>query len=221
MSPSMRRAPRLSFLPLLTAGLAAALLSLAPAAGAAESPLDEYQRTGAIDPCNPGLGAGGGAPNDVQQYAPDYLAALEEARRKGCGRGGAGSGSGSGNGGGAVAPGGSGGSTSGPSGAPAGTPYVPKPPAPPKVAPSDPGAAAHLPLAVKSDGGTPAPVIALAILFLLALLGAALAATGRWFGWRLGLMDPVRHAGGEAALRMGSAAGSLADRARAAARRRR
>jgi hypothetical protein len=83
-----------------------------------------------------------------------------------------------------------------------------------------PGATGHLPLAARSDGGTPAPVIALAILFLLALVGAGVAAAGRWFGWRLGVMDPVRHAGGEAALRMGSAAGSLADRLRRAFPRR-
>jgi hypothetical protein len=67
---------------------------------------------------------------------------------------------------------------------------------------------------VKADGGTPAPVIALAIMVLLGLAGAALLALSRRLGWSLPLLDPVRHAGGEAALRMGSAAGSLADWAR-------
>jgi hypothetical protein len=212
----MRRARLSSILALATAAF---LLTLA-AAASAESPLDQYQRTGKIDPCTPGLYGGGGAPNDVAQYAPDYLQALDDAKRQGCHQGGGASGS-SGSGGPVAGPG-SGSSIGGPPGAPAGTPYVPKPPAPPKaVSPTPPRAfGGHLPLAVKADGGTPAPVIALAIMVLLGLAGAALLALSRRLGWSLPLLDPVRHAGGEAALRMGSAAGSLADWARELPRRR-
>src|SRR5204863_37540 len=53
-----------------------------------QSPLDQYQSSGTIDPCNPGIYSTGAAPNDVQQYAPDYLQALQDARNKGCRRGG-------------------------------------------------------------------------------------------------------------------------------------
>ena len=75
MRPSMRRA-RLSSVPaLLTAAILAALA--APAL-AEQSPLDQYQSSGTIDPCNPGIYSTGAAPNDVQQYAPDYLQALQE-----------------------------------------------------------------------------------------------------------------------------------------------
>jgi hypothetical protein len=201
----------------LSAALAVALLAaLAPAASAAESPLDQYQRTGKIDPCNPGLGGGGGTPNDVAQYAPDYIQALNDAKAKGCNHGGGGGGGATG-----VAAIAGGGPTGGPPGAAPGTPYVPKPPAPPKTGPGavHPAIGGHLPLAVKTDGATPAPVIALAVMLLLALLGGALAAVGRQLGWSLGVLDPVRHAGGEAAMRMGSAAGSLTDWARDRARR--
>jgi hypothetical protein len=186
MQPSMRRPPLPSRPVLLAAVALAAPLALSSAASGAESPLDQYQRTGTIDPCNPGVYSGGQAPNDVQQYAPDYLQALQDARRKGCARGGGGGGTTTA----AAAPTTvSGPPPSGPSGTAPGTAYVPKPPAPPKVVPD--GAkrlpiTAHLPLAAKSDGGTPAPIIALAIMLLIALAGGALAAAGRYFGWRAG-----------------------------------
>jgi hypothetical protein len=209
----MRRARLPSILALATAAF---ILTLA-AAASADSALDQYQRTGKIDPCTPGLYGGGGAPNDVAQYAPDYLQALDDAKRQGCHRGG-----GSSSSAGPVAVPASGGSKGRPPGGAAGTPYVPKPPVPPKSAsPAPPQAVGgHLPLAVKSDGATPAPVIALAIMVLLGLAGGALLALSRRLGWSLPLLDPVRHAGGEAALRMGSAAGSLADWARERPRRR-
>jgi hypothetical protein len=211
----MRRPRFPSTLALLAALAVALLAALAPAASA-DSPLDQYQRTGKIDPCTPGLGGGGGTPNDVAQYAPDYLQALNDARAKGCTHGSAG---GSGATGVATAAGGTTGGA--PPGAAPGTPYVAKPPAPPKTGPGavQSPIGGHLPLAVKTDGGTPAPVIALAVMLLLALLGGALAAVGRQLGWSLGVLDPVRHAGGEAAMRMGSAAGSLTDWARDRAHR--
>ena len=110
---------------------------------------------------------------------------------------------------------GSGAPPSGPTGAAPGTAYVAKPPAP--VQPPHTSAtksspvAGHLPLAARSDGGTPAPIIALAIMLLVALVGALLAAAARYLGWGGGLLDPVRHAGGEAALRLGSATGWIGD----------
>jgi hypothetical protein len=161
---------------------------LAPTASASESPLDQYQRTGTINPCNPGIYSGGAAPNDVQQYAPDYLQALQDARRKGCASGGGGGGGGTSTAA-AASTVSSGPPPSGPSGTAPGTAYVPKPPAPPKVSPS--GAkrlpvTAHLPLAAKSDGGTPAPIVALAIMLLIALAAGAAAAARRLFGWRMG-----------------------------------
>jgi hypothetical protein len=212
MRISMRRPPLPSVPVLLAAVALAAWLALTPVAYGAESPLDEYQRTGTISPCNPGIYEGGAAPNDVQQYAPDYLQALQDARRKGCARGGDGGNAGTA----AVPP--SGPPPSGPSGAAPGTAYVPKPPAPPKATTSGkrPSIAEHLPLAARADGGTPVPILALAIMLLLVALGGVLAAVGRYLGWGSGLLDPVRHAGGEAALR----AGSLADRLRDLTRRR-
>jgi hypothetical protein len=203
----------------LATALAIALLLALAAVARAESPLDQYQRTGKIDPCNPGLYSGGGTPNDVAQYAPDYLQALQDAKRQGCHHGGGGSGGGSATT--AAAPAARGGGP--PPGAATGTPYVPRPPVPPRsTAPAGRPAVVggHLPLAVRSDGGTPAPVIALAIMLLLALAILGLSALARRMGWGLGALDPVRHAGGEAALRMGTAAGSLADRLRELTRRR-
>ena len=216
----MRRA-WLSSLPALL--IAAILAALAAPALAEQSPLDQYQSSGTIDPCNPGIYSTGVAPNDVQQYAPDYLQALQDARSKGCHRGGGGGGVSTTPAAAAPSAGTSGPSAGGPAGVPAGTPYVPKPPAPPKaVAAVQSGTAlgAQLPLAAKSDGGTPAPIVALAVMFLLALVGGAVAGLARHLGWTGGVLDPVRHAGGEAALRMGSAAGSLADRLRDLTRRR-
>ncbi|TML29672.1 MAG: hypothetical protein E6G30_03715 [Actinobacteria bacterium] len=207
----MRRA-RLSSLPaLLTAAILAALA--APAL-AEQSPLDQYQSSGTIDPCNPGIYSTGAAPNDVQQYAPDYLQALQDARNKGCRRGGGAGGVSTTPAAAAPSAGGSGPSAGAPASVPAGTPYVPKPPVPPKaVAAVQSGTALgpQLPLAAKSDGGTPAPIVALAVMFLLALVGGALAGVARHLGWTGGMLDPVRHAGGEAALRMGSAADRLRD----------
>jgi hypothetical protein len=159
---------------LLAALLAAAAcaLALAPAAGA-ESALDQYQRTGQINPCT--ASSSGGIPNDVEQYAPDFLEALRDAQRQGCSRGGV--------------------SQTQPTDTDAGVPvsdngsalppgstYVPKPPHPPRVFRDD-KVVRHLPLASTEDVETPVPVIALAVLALLALLAGVLVATWRYMGW--------------------------------------
>lgn len=217
MRPSMRSARICPSLARATALAILVWLAVAAVAFAEPSPLDQYQQTGRIDPCNPGLyGAGGGAPNDVAQYAPDYLQALQDAKRAGCHHGGgSGGGGGSSSSAAGAAPSTGGGA---PPGAAAGTPYVPKPPAPPKVVPTSTArqsiVGGHLPLAAKTDGGTPAPIVALGVMLLVALAALAFSALARRLGWTVGVPEPIRHAGGEAALRMGSFAGSLADWAR-------
>jgi hypothetical protein len=189
--------------------LVAGLLALAPAAGA-QTALEEYQRTGQINPCT--ATAPGGIPNDVEQYAPDFLEALRDAQRRGCNRG--------------VsetrptrrddtgAPVASDGSA-----LPPGSTYVPKPPAPPRPFRDD-REVRHLPLAAAGDGvATPAPVIALAVMLLLAVAGGALAATWRYLGWGLERLDPLRHGFAEAAHRVGGGLAALSERLRRLGRR--
>jgi hypothetical protein len=187
----------------------AGLLALAPAAGA-ETPLEQYQRTGKIDPCTASGGAGS-IPNDVAQYAPDFLDAYNAAQRQGCNRGGVSQ----------TKP------TETHSGVPVasngqslppGSTYVPKPPAPPKLF-REGKVVRHLPLAVGADATTPAPILALAAMLLLALVGGALAATWRYMGWGLDRFDPLRHAAAEARLRIGGGLSGLADRLRLPGRR--
>jgi hypothetical protein len=49
---------------------------------------------------------------------------------------------------------------------------------------------------------TPAPVIVLAVMALLALVGGALVGTSRYMGWGRDRSGPVRHAFGELGLRL-------------------
>jgi hypothetical protein len=182
----MRRAPRLT---LLLAALAGLLLT-APSAWA-DSAIEQYQRNGQIDPCT--ATSPGSIPNDVAQYAPDFLQALKDAQRRGCNRGGVSqtkpTSTQSG------VPVGSGGPL------PPGSTFVPKPPAPPKIYRDD-KVVTHFPLASGADVNTPAPVIILAIMVLIALAGGALAAVWRYTGWGLDRFDGVRHAFGEAGFRV-------------------
>lgn len=186
------------------------LLALAPAAWA-ETALEQYQRTGKINPCT-ASGGPGSVPNDVAQYAPDFLDAYNAAQRQGCNRGGV--------------------SQTKPTDTKAGVPvgskgqlppgstYVPKPPAPPKLFRAGAGKVVpHLPLSAAADTTTPAPILALAAMLLLALVGGAVAATWRYMGWGLDRLDPVRHAGSEARLRMAGGLSALADRLRLPGRR--
>jgi hypothetical protein len=182
-----------------------------PAAAAAESPLEQYQRTGRIDPCS-ASGGPGQIPSDVEQYAPDFLAALQEAQRRGCDRGG-------GSAAGSTTP-----TDTDDQGAPVasdGTPlppgstYVAKPPAPPRLHAVDQQARSrHLPLAASGEAKTPAPVIALALFALLGLAGGGVAAAGRYMGWGLDWLDPVRHAFSESGHRIGGGIASALDWAR-------
>jgi hypothetical protein len=190
MGRPMRRPPRPTLL--LAAGAALACLFAASPSALADSALDQYQRSGRIDPCT--ASSGGGIPNDVEQYAPDFLEALKDAQRRGCDRG-------------VVSqtkptettkngvPVASGGTL------PPGSTYVPKPPAPPKTFRDD-KVVRHLPLASGREVTTPAPVIVLAVLALLALVGGALVGTSRYMGWGLERFGAVRHAFGELGLRL-------------------
>jgi hypothetical protein len=207
LRPSMRPLP-VSHLLVVLAAVTACALALVPAAGA-QTALEQYQRTGRINPCT--ASSPGGIPNDVEQYAPDFLEALRDAQRQGCSRGGV--------------------SQTQPtetdegvpvasdgSALPPGSTYVPKPPQPPKVF-RDAKTVRHLPLASTRDVSTPVPVIALAVMLLLALMGAAMIGTWRYMGWGVDRLNPVRHAFAEAGMRLGGAFSALADRLRRLGRR--
>jgi hypothetical protein len=189
MGRPMRRTPRPTLL--IAAGAALGCLLAAPASALAQSALEQYQRTGRIDPCT--ASTGGGIPNDVEQYAPDYLQALKDAQRRGCDRGVSQTKPTETENGVPVAS--SGGTL------PPGTTYVPKPPAPPKTFRDD-KVVKHLPLASGRDVTTPVPVIVLAVMALLALVGGALVGTSRYMGWGLERFGSVRHAFGELGFRL-------------------
>jgi len=190
MGRPMRRPPRPTLL--MAAGAALACLLAAPPSALADSALEQYQRSGRIDPCT--ASTGGGIPNDVEQYAPDYLQALKDAQRRGCNRGVSETKPTDTENGVPVASGGT---------LPPGSTYVPKPPAPPKTF-SDDKVVKHLPLASGRDVTTPAPVIVLAVMALLALIGGALVGTSRYMGWGLERFGRIRHAFGELGLRLRS-----------------
>jgi hypothetical protein len=200
MARSMPRPSAPAFVALL-----AALFSLALAAPAsAESALEQYQRTGRIDPCNrEGIA---GVPNDVEQYAPDFLEALRDAQRRGCDAGAS-----------PTEP-----TQTDDTGAPVvagaqippGSRYVPKPPAPPRPPYRGGEATTPLPLATSTDMRTPAPILALAIMAALALAGTGALAVWRLMGWGGEWASPLRHGFGELGLRMGAAGAATADWAR-------
>jgi hypothetical protein len=208
----MRRASILAPLGSIAACAALALT----AAPAAASPLDEYQQTGHISPCKYSAGQlQGSVPNDVAQYAPEYLSQLQAAARdraRGCGAGTAPGASGGGaskaavGGVAAVVGGGGGGSGRAP-----GPPHA--------VAAKRIGPALNLPRTVSPAatgvGTTPGPVLALAILAALALLAAVLALATRALGFGAGWTSPGRHALREAGMRIGAAITGVADWARA------
>jgi hypothetical protein len=190
MRRPMRRPPSPTLL-LAAGAVAASLLATAPSALAGTA-IEEYQRTGQINPCT--ASDPGGIPNDVEQYAPDFLEALKDAQRRGCNRGVSETKPTETKSGVPVASGGA---------LPPGSTYVPKPPAPPKPFRDD-KVVKHLPLASGADVNTPAPVIVLAVMALLALAGGAVAGTWRYMGWGLDRLGPIRHAFAEAGFRLRS-----------------
>jgi hypothetical protein len=190
----------------------AACACLALPAGAAASPLDEYQQTGHITPCNYNAGQlQGDVPNDVAQYAPEFLSQLQAAARdraRGCGGGGSSSTGGDNQtaAGVGIAAGGGDGSN--------------KPPGPPKTAPIKAiGPALSIPRDVTPTssgvGTTPGPVLALAILAGLALLTVLVTVGARRLGVGAGWTAPGRHALREVGMRAGAAITGIADWARA------
>jgi hypothetical protein len=206
--------------------VAAATLAVVPVAGADfQSVYQDYQADGQIDECRHSAGSLDDArrqvPNDIEQYAPDFPAAVEVAQRNRgrCSGGGRGSGSGGGDRAGvsinaAGTPGGPGGPAS------ADGVLVPRPPVPPRArleAPATPtsgGQQAAASVDPLGSGSTPAPILFLAALTVLILAGLALATLGRFLGWGDGPLAPVRHGLSEAAMKVGAAAGGVLDRLR-------
>jgi hypothetical protein len=210
-------APRIRTLAALCATLG--LMLAAPAQGAFNSVLQELIRQGFVNPCAHSESelrqALGQIPNDLAQYAPDIKgrlqAALAAKARGQC----------AGGGGGQIAP------VAPPTVTPGGTP-PPAPPTPTKKvvvkAPPEPPATpiqrvVTPPTAVEivptsSEAGVPAPLIALAMAFLLLAMAAALAGASRVLGWGLEWGAPVRHAFAEAGDRLATAWEDLGDRLR-------
>jgi hypothetical protein len=208
---------RLRLVPAVLATLSL-LLALAPAARANDfqTIFRDYRDDGAITPCKYSDGdlknAQGQIPNDIEQYAPDFPAALDDAlqasARGDCAKKKPKP---------QAAP-----ATSAPpaqtppaasppgaapaAGQPAASAPPPTPPAVPQVTPAEQAAAqqvAHAAARRTSDASTPAPLIFLAILAGLALLAGALVGVGRLRGWDFARLAPARHALAEAGYRTG------------------
>jgi hypothetical protein len=203
----MTRRPRL-----IPAFLAAVLLLLVLAASASANAFTkifaDYRADGVVTPCRFSDGdlkdAQGQIPNDIEQYAPDFPAALDEAlqaRARGdCAKKSKGTAAPA-----PVAPGTT--PPSGGAGAPAGkagTSAAPGPPGLPAAASNSTDAQVDRAAARRaSDAGAPAPLIVLAVLGGLLLIAALVAAVARWRGWELARLAPARHALAEAGYRTG------------------
>ena len=196
--------------------LAAALLALAASPALAKGGFDDvfkdYSGDGRIDPCKHSAAelqkARGDIPPDIEQYAPDFPEALDqaiEARAKGrCSKQAAQTTTPTTNAAPAApaAPGGGGGSSPAPAPAAAANPG--EPPAPtaasvPAGAPKDDA----IEKAASSGGGSdvPAPLIALGVLAALAALCGLAYALARWRAWEPDWALRARHAGAEASWR--------------------
>lgn len=200
--------------------LALTLLAAAPAAASADAltrVFGDYRADGRIDPCSHSAGAlqeaRGNIPNDIEQYAPDFPAALDsaiEARAAGaCDRPARDTGTAPA----AAAPPPPSGGTRAPA-APAPSAPPGSPPAPAPAARPAPGAAVRaLPAADATRLRTgaedaPAPVILLAAILGPLLLVAALLGLLRWLAWEPRWLRSTQHAVTEAGWR---ASGAWAD----------
>ena len=196
----------------MLAALAGALV--APAGAHADAFSDvfaDYQKDGSIDPCAHSQAdlraAKGKIPNDIEQYAPDFPQALDEAAedraRSACPTAATG----------AKAPATATTAADPAQQAPATTTAAAAPGA---TVPSPPGSAQPAPIA--ADGAIvnaaartaergasepPAPLIALAALGALVLLGLLLWGIGRFFAWDPAWLAGARHAVQEAGWRAG------------------
>ena len=203
------------FLPPLVA-IAALALPAGASANAFQDLFREYQRTGTINGCKHTAKqltqAKRQVPNDIEQYAPDFPAALDAAaaqRATGACKKSAKKQ--------AVAP------VPVPGGATPAAPAQPGTAAPKAATPSGSGtgtpqpAAADQPAAAAADSAipgavqaastdegaddTPAPLILLAILGALLLLAAAIWSASRWWAWEPAWLSRYKHAGAEAGWR--------------------
>jgi hypothetical protein len=189
------------------AALALALGATAPAAHADSfsTLFADYQKDGKIDVCayseSQLTKAKGQVPNDIEAYAPDFPKALDAALERraggGCAKGAQ------------PAPA----ATTTAAAAPAATTPAPTPPAAPGQAPApapdaqpsaaiaDQAIAKSAASTTTSDAGTPAPVIVLAILGALLVLGGLAYGLARWFAWDPAWARAGRHAVAEAGWR--------------------
>jgi hypothetical protein len=198
-----------------------ALLALAPAAqaNAFKDIFGAYKKTGRVEACTWSAAQLADAkrqvPNDIEQYAPDFPNALDDAIQRraagGCSKSAAAPA--------ATAPA-AGGAPPGPTattGVPPGTtPAAPassaQPPQPTPASNPSPAIGDKAILAASktrsSDAGVPAPLVALAIIGALMALAALLYALARWWAWEPPWLVRARHAGAEASWR---ASGSWAE----------
>jgi hypothetical protein len=200
-----------------------ALLVVAPVAhaNAFKDIFGAYKKTGKVDGCTYSAqqlaDAKRQVPNDIEQYAPDFPNALDDAiqhRASGaCANAAATAGTTSP----APAPTTPGSGPTATTGVPPGT--TPGAPAPtgqtPQPAPTSnpaPAVADNAVLAASkrrnSDAGVPAPLVALAVIGALMALAALLYALARWWAWEPRWLVRARHAGAEAGWR---ASGSWAE----------
>jgi hypothetical protein len=197
-----------------------ALLAVAPAAqaNAFKDIFGAYKKRGQVDACawtaKQLADARQQVPNDIDQYAPDFPQALDDAiarRAAGaCVKQAATTSTAA-----ATPPTASGptATTGVPPGstppAPAASQQAPQPAATSKPAPA---VADDAVLAASksrsSDAGIPAPLVALAVIAVLMMLAALLYGLARWWAWEPGWLVRARHAGAEAGWR---ASGSWAE----------
>jgi hypothetical protein len=199
-----------------------ALLAVAPAAqaNAFKDIFGAYQQRGQVDPCTWSAkqlsDAKRQVPNDIDQYAPDFPQALDDAIAKraagACAKQAAATTTA------AAAPPTPSGSTPGPTattGVPPGTAPATGGQQAPQPAPTSKPAPAIADDAVlaasksrSSDAGVPAPLVALAVIAVLMMLAALLYGLARWWAWEPDWLVRARHAGAEASWR---ASGSWAE----------
>jgi hypothetical protein len=197
-----------------------ALLAIAPAAqaNAFKDIFGAYKKSGQVDACKWSArqlaDAKDQVPNDIEQYAPDFPNALNDAIQKraagGCAK--------------SAAPAPATTSTPGAppaqptatTGVPPGTtpaaPASSQAPQPTPTSNPSPAIADKAVLAASksrsSDAGVPAPLVALAVIGGLLALAALLYLVARWWAWEPDWLVRARHAGAEASWR---ASGSWAE----------
>jgi cobalamin biosynthesis Mg chelatase CobN len=198
-----------------------AVLTAAPSAyaDAFKDIYRSYRTSGTVDGCRWSAkqlaDAKGQVPNDIQQYAPDFPAALSNAIQRRASGGCAGSAaakpsaaaapasSSAGSGGAAAAP-----TSAAPTASPgaAATAAAGQAPQPAATAKPAPAVVDNAVLAAartrSSDAGMPAPLVALAVIGVLMALAALVYALARWWAWEPRWLARARHAGAEAGWRV-------------------